>query len=772
MSTELNRPAMIGYMARDEAQASFVMANQSYIEDLPFDGIVIRDGALTERIMAPDANAFQGEDVVRQALSGLADLNSKKQNHLLVQIDEPGDLFDDAAWARAVENWKTTAKVAKEVGFKGFLFDIEEYEGFTPWLNFPEDYTPEQAARGLEAYQAKASQRGKEIMEAINEVWPDGSVTMTFGPFLSDQQNAPEPLDFGASYNNKELAGAFFTGFAEGKGEGQSLIDGGELYSTRTRAEFEKSVEYRSEIMPGRMSWDVDPEVLENWGDLVSEGHLLYTGDFRGRPAGPEVMERAMSHALSTGQDAVFLYTDGGANGAPGQPNLYKDLPDDWRTAIENAISNAENGIIPIDPGVPDFDLERETVSGTAGNDTIESSDKDENLSGGDGDDMFRFEADWGRDVITDFHFSGDDTVEFKGVPGFNNFDDLTILSVNGDAVIEDGRGNQLVIKAGGGRVDASDFIFTEANSTPETTPPKFIFDTAGSDILHSTTDDEVFTVRAGNDTVILSDNWGNDRVIGYKSGEDKIAITTSDFATSDYNDFLINRKVGLVNDPNKSFRLEYNGNSLILNKVSDVLDQLSVNLNTHLISGTGAEGEVLFGTSYGDTFSNFGRFSTLFGDDGNDVFYATGNHSTIYAGDGEDMVDYTYSTDAMMIDLNIERAHHSSALGGGDILLNIEHVTGSGYSDDIFLNSQDNIVDGGFGADRIYFNDDFGQDSIRGFEDGIDKIYFIEHSGVNSIDDLTITDRDGHAYIEDNFGNSIMVELAAGQIDASDFVF
>ena len=68
------------------------------------------------------------------------------ENYLLVVTDNPGDLFDDAAWNRVIENWRIVAEVANDVGFTGIQFDNEEY--FGNWDDFPEDYSDEEAARG------------------------------------------------------------------------------------------------------------------------------------------------------------------------------------------------------------------------------------------------------------------------------------------------------------------------------------------------------------------------------------------------------------------------------------------------------------------------------------------------------------------------------------------------------------------------------------------------------------------------------------------------
>ena len=82
-------------------------------------------------------------------------------------------------------------------------------------------------------------------------------------------------------------------------------------------------------------------------------------------------------------------------------------------------------------------------------------------LTGGAGDDLFRFASGGGADAIADFA-DGEDRIDLRGPTGVGSFSDLTLgQSSSGDAVIDPGGGGQLILT--GAQVsapDASDFRF------------------------------------------------------------------------------------------------------------------------------------------------------------------------------------------------------------------------------------------------------------------------------------------------------------------------
>ena len=173
-------------------------------------------------------------------------------DHPITFVDRPGDLFDDADWGGVVETLWLMAQSAKEPGFKGLIFDDEEYAG--NWVNFPEDYSAADPT-DLPLFQAQASKRGREVMEAVAGVFPESAFGVMHGPCLSSVDGGTETpdavLDQGGRPLFEELQGPFFTGLLEGKGAGQALID-----------------------------WDVPQDLFESWEEEVVISHMVYTDQY------------------------------------------------------------------------------------------------------------------------------------------------------------------------------------------------------------------------------------------------------------------------------------------------------------------------------------------------------------------------------------------------------------------------------------------------------------------------------------------------------------
>jgi len=85
----------------------------------------------------------------------------------------PGDVdwFDDAGWANIVEHWRIAAGAARQSGFKGILFDPEPYA--PPHAQFSFAAQPQHDEHTFAEYCKKARQRGREVMGAIADEYPD-----------------------------------------------------------------------------------------------------------------------------------------------------------------------------------------------------------------------------------------------------------------------------------------------------------------------------------------------------------------------------------------------------------------------------------------------------------------------------------------------------------------------------------------------------------------------------------------------------------------------
>ena len=77
------------------------------------------------------------------------------------------------------------------------------------------------------------------------------------------------------------------------------------------------------------------------------------------------------------------------------------------------------------------------------------------------GDDWFIFNVGGGQDIVLDYDADGDDTLHIQRRSGIEDFDDLDISSKKGDAVINLGHGDRIVLRdIDPDDLDATDFDF------------------------------------------------------------------------------------------------------------------------------------------------------------------------------------------------------------------------------------------------------------------------------------------------------------------------
>jgi Ca2+-binding RTX toxin-like protein len=170
------------------------------------------------------------------------------------------------------------------------------------------------------------------------------------------------------------------------------------------------------------------------------------------------------------------------------------------------------------------------------------------------------------------------------------------------------------------------------------------------------------------------------------------------------------------------------------------------------------AHDDTLIGGSVGDeAFATPGwrayreAANSLEGGAGDDLLMGLGAADTLDGGEGRDTADYSLSEDSVRVDLNLTTAQTGggevtetpSSIDGsnpgifyggnharGDVLSNIENVTGSAHDDELIGNGEDNVLsglaeddslDGGGGNDTLI--DGVGSDTLHG-GDGDDRIY------------------------------------------------
>ena len=148
------------------------------MEKQPFDGVVLEvTGRTAEGKPCPAAAAFCNQKWQRAWFQTNVDqLRACKctrftDNFITIGAN-PGDVdwFDDAGWRQIVEHWRIAAWLAKQSGCKGLLFDPEPYT--PPHSQFSYAAQPGGSTQ-FKSMRQKARQRGRQIMQAVVEEYPE-----------------------------------------------------------------------------------------------------------------------------------------------------------------------------------------------------------------------------------------------------------------------------------------------------------------------------------------------------------------------------------------------------------------------------------------------------------------------------------------------------------------------------------------------------------------------------------------------------------------------
>lgn len=321
------------------------------------------------------------------------------------------------------------------------------------------------------------------------------------------------------------------------------------------------------------------------------------------------------------------------------------------------------------------------------GNDYLDGKSGDDILVGNDGNDTIV--AGDGND----WAFGGDGND--------------SLLGGNGDDVLFGGAGNDTI--AGGADNDAimggggHDVIAGDAGDD-------WIDGGDGNDTITGGTGDDVILGGAGND--LLQGGDGDDVLQG-GDGDDSLE-------GGDGNDTLIG---GIGQDT---------------------------------LNGGAGEDRVVFESSDGDITFDFESGTYQVGSSGavyivnieqvasssnNDLIYSGAGANYIDGGAGIDTVSYAYSTAAVNVNLNTGTA--SGGYAQGDVLRNIENLTGSAYNDQLTGNAGANVLLGMAGDDTIIGG--IGADFIDG-GDGIDFVSYSNSASAVNINLGTFTFSGGDA--------------------------
>ena len=268
------------------------------------------------------------------------------------------DFFNDNLWAQIIKNTEILGKAVKTAGCKGIMFDAEFYsagETYSPWWYSKSNTkgSPPYTDKTFEIVKAKARQRGKEYVKALQVHMPSITILTTFlygycwDYCYGDIQKQPD--------SEYALLPAFADGMLEALNAESLLIDGNETsyYINSSREHVENSDASYNHVRLEATPKVCDPALLSKWhkqGQIAMAPYLELCYN-RYNPQSwstPEYQSKWMMHnvynGLLTTDQYVWLYIENTnfwtGKGAPAGVDMNADV----NTAVSKFRNNEALG--------------------------------------------------------------------------------------------------------------------------------------------------------------------------------------------------------------------------------------------------------------------------------------------------------------------------------------------------------------------------------------------------------------------------------------------
>jgi hypothetical protein len=294
----------------DEPDTAFMLKHVAEMEGTPFDGCVFHlKGDFLWQTWGD--RAFEEADV-RQPVEDLKATPFKRLTHNFLRLNmAPGklDWFDDHA--AILKNVRLMARAARDGRCKGILFDTEQYD--TALFDFAKQRDAK--TKSWDVYAAQARLRGREVMAAFQEGYPDLTIFLTFGYSLPREESGGDRAKLPKVHYG--LMAPFMDGMVDAAKGGTRIVDGYELsYGYKDTTRFARGYEamatgvlpfigadpkrYREVFSFGFGVW-MDYDWRKKGWDAADPSKNFYT---------PEAFEKTVRTALQTADEYVWIYTE------------------------------------------------------------------------------------------------------------------------------------------------------------------------------------------------------------------------------------------------------------------------------------------------------------------------------------------------------------------------------------------------------------------------------------------------------------------------------
>jgi hypothetical protein len=302
----------------DEPDTGFMRQHIAAMEQMPFDGTVFHanyskpDGSAGAFVWECWGKRAFTEPEFQQALQDLRNTPIRTFTHNFLRFNvAPGDVdwFDD--FTAITNNARLAAKIAREGKAAGVLFDIEEYT----FRLFDYRKQKQRDAKSWDDYAQQARRRGREVMAAFQEGYPDLVIFLTYGHSLPSSRLASgkaklADVDYG-------LLAPFLDGMFDAAAGKSKIVDGYELsYGFKEARQFDEvPMTIKRKVMK---IVETDPAKFAThsslgfglWMDNNWRKNGWNEKDFSQNYFTPEQFQQSVSKALDTADEYVWIYTE------------------------------------------------------------------------------------------------------------------------------------------------------------------------------------------------------------------------------------------------------------------------------------------------------------------------------------------------------------------------------------------------------------------------------------------------------------------------------
>ena len=335
----------------------------AYINTLPFSGFTMVGNSYTDRVMESNTTLLPYTYMWNE-VKDVKDLYPTKSNFLVVNMHYPGDFWDDAVWNNVIANFKTLAKVAKNLGFRGIIYDDEPYDVEShKMINYKhgnawyDDDAYKNPNYTFVEHSAKITARFQQIMESMVSEYPAIDVLYYHSPVeghieANDGINGhPVVVDVGLERQH-EWVGAMFTGLKKGLSHQATLHDMGEDYKLRTQAHFDDAYAWRkytiasdatNDVVDTTQHWIVPQEERTSWAKKVNVDFMVsnqplnsgYAEFDTTNTVGLNDMKTTLERALDKSDTYAIFYSASSSDNKGGR------IPLDW---LNDPATQADDG--------------------------------------------------------------------------------------------------------------------------------------------------------------------------------------------------------------------------------------------------------------------------------------------------------------------------------------------------------------------------------------------------------------------------------------------